>query len=184
MIKTNAARVSMLAVLALAPVSVLSARNSKEASLKEGISLMQEVVGATFNIRDTASRIESFNRTPLQISRISHTYELNELKEQVNALAPAVTRLEELSSSLGVREQEAITRAGIAARKLAAGINATILKQNAVDGNPGLNLEYRRMVESVYSQADTLTKSLDAAADYAKARGRAERSGVIPTESE
>ncbi|WP_321472470.1 hypothetical protein [uncultured Paludibaculum sp.] len=175
---------SLLAILALAPASLLSAANVKDASLKESIALMQEISGATMGIRETAARIESFNRTPLQLSRISHTYQLNELREQMNALAPAVGRLEELSASLGASEQKTIARAGIAARTLAAEINATILKQNEIDGNPSLNVDYCRLVESVYKRASSLNKTLDAAADYSKARGRAEQNGIISAQSE
>ncbi|MGC4054658.1 MAG: hypothetical protein QM757_37895 [Paludibaculum sp.] len=184
MIKLNATRVSLLAILALAPASLLSAANAKEVSQKESIALMQDIAGATMSIRETAARIESFNRTPLQLSRMSHSYQLNELREQVNAIAPAVIRLEELSASLGAPEQKTIARAGIAARVLAAEVNATILKQNEIDGNPSLNTDYCRLVKAVYSKANALSKSLDAAADYSKARGRAEQNGVIPAPAE
>lgn len=184
MIKLNATRVSLLAILAMAPASLLSAASAKEAPAKESIALMQEIAGATIGIRETAARIEAFNRTPLQMSRISHTYQLNELRERVNALAPAVSRLEQLSDSLGAPEQKSIERAGIAARTLAAEVNATIVKQNELDGNPALNADYCRLVTSVYKQANVLSRTLDAAADYSKAREKAELNGILPAQSE
>lgn len=175
---------SLLAVLAMAPASLLSAASVKDAPLKESISLMQEISGATIGIRESAARLEAFNRTPMQMSRISHIFQLNEMREQVNALAPAVTRLEGLSSSLGASEQKTIARAGITARTLAAEVNATILKQNEIDGNPALNSDYRHLVESVYKHASVLNKTLDAAADYSKARDKAELNGILPAQSE
>jgi len=177
LIRTIATRVSLLfALFALTLSSVFAADTSADLR-KESITLLRDVQTIAGTTRDLAARLESYNRTPTQLTRTSHSEQWSAIKDEVNSMRPALVRLSEIRSQLPAAQRPAVDRILRSAQVIAFDTNTAIQLESSLDAYPALNPEYRKLVLEIYSTAGTMYQNADAGADYLLARERAVRTG-------
>jgi len=114
----------------------------------------------------------------MQIGRASHAHQLNQLREQFNSVLPSVSRLAALKKELPATDQVAITKTLETTARLSGDINNAILR--ASNGNALLSVDkqYNELILAILADSSALAHEADAAADFVKARAKAERTGV------
>jgi hypothetical protein len=173
-------RVSMLAVIALAPSAFAASVTVQQLEMeKEGIQLINQVEEVARDVRYNAGRLNSFTRT-LQVSKWTHIHHLDQIKSLVNdGLRPALARLTEIQPQLPDWKQQSIDKMLETAKTLAADTNDAILTKNdAGTVPPAMNAEYTALVTRIYEHSEALVKTSDAAGTYAAARLKAAETGV------
>ncbi|MBS1856165.1 MAG: hypothetical protein JST11_12430 [Acidobacteria bacterium] len=175
-------RVSMLAAFALIPSAFAASTTVTAEQLemeKEGVQLIRQVEEVARDVRYNAGRLNSFTGS-MQVSKWTHVHHVDQIKSLVNdGLRPALTRLEEIQPQLPDWKQQAIDRLIESAKALAADVNDAFLAKNEAGAvPPAMNAEYKRLVTKIYSHAEALVKTSDAAGTYAAARLKAHEAGI------
>jgi hypothetical protein len=173
-------RVSMLAVIALAPSAFAASVTMEQLEMeKEGVQLIRQVEEVARDVRYNADRLNALTRS-LQSTKWTHVHHLDQIKALVNdGLKPALTRLTEIQPQLPEWKQQSIDRMFEAAKTLAADTNDAILSKNdAGTVPPAMNAEYKNLVSRISEHAEALVKTSDAAGTYAAARLKATEAGV------
>lgn len=173
-------RVSMLAAFALVPSAFAAGVTPEQLQMeKEGVQLIRQVEEVARDVRYHAGRLNSFT-TDMGISKWTHVHHLVQIKSLVNeGLKPALTRLTEIQPQLPDWKQQNIDRMFESAKALAADMNDALLAKNEAGAvPPAMNAEYKGLVTRIYSHAETLVKTSDAAGTYAAARLKAHEAGV------
>jgi hypothetical protein len=173
-------RVSMLAVIALAPSAFAASVTMEQLAMeKEGVQLIRQVEEVARDVRYNAGRLNSFTSS-LQISKWTHIHHLDQIKSLVNeGLRPALARLTEIQPQLPDWKQQSIDKMLETAKTLAADTNDAILTKNdAGTVPPAMNAEYKALVTRIYEHSEALVKTSDAAGTYAAARLKAAEAGV------
>ena len=180
-LKSTTRRISLLALLALAPSTFLSAMDAtKQVSLeKEGTELIGQVEDVAHDICYNADRLHSFNNHT-RVSNWTHYHHLEQIKSLVNnGLQPALSRLTEIQPQLPAWKQQAIDQMLASANALAADTNAAILNKNENRTVPTpLNAEYTKTIKRINDHAENLVKTSDAAGDFANAHLKATEAGI------
>ena len=174
-------RMSMLAAFALIPSAFAASPTVTAEQLemeKEGVQLIRQVEVAR-DARYHAGRLSSYTRS-IQVTKWTHVHHLSQIKSLVNdGLRPALMRLEEIQPQLPDWKQQAIDRLIESAKALAADVNDTFLVKNEAGAlPPAMNAEYKGLVTKIYSHAEGLVKTSDAAGTYAAARLKAHEAGI------
>jgi hypothetical protein len=173
-------RVSMLAAFTLVPSAFAASTTVEQLEMEqEGVQLIRQVEEVARDVRYNAGRLNSFT-TDMRISKWTHVHHLDQIKSLVNeGLKPALTRLTEIQPHLPDWKQQSIDRMFESAKALAADMNDVLLaKKEAGTVPPAMNAEYKSLVTRIYSNAEKLVKTSDAAGTYAAARLKAHKAGV------
>jgi hypothetical protein len=173
-------RISLLAVIAMLPASLLAGETSKRTAVdKESTELFGEMESVARDLRTHTSRLNFYTRDT-QISRESHSYCIGQIKSLVNErLQPAMARLTEIQPELPSWKQDAIEQMLASARSLAANVNSAIDSRNEAGSVPiFMNQEYGEFLASMHQNATDLVNTSDAAGDYAEAHRRASEVGI------
>ncbi len=173
--------VTALAALMLIPAALPAAETQDPIALeKEGIELINQVEGVA---RDVSYQASVLNHSVWQMrsSKWVHLHHLGQIRELVNdGLRPALIRLEAIQPLLPEWKQKSIDKMLESAKALAQDTNAAILTKKDAGTMPApLNAEYRQQLSTISLHADTLVKSADAAAAYARARLKAAEAGLL-----
>jgi hypothetical protein len=135
---------------------------NRDSLQKQDIALLQRVEESANDVLTTAERIDSYNRVPNEYSRECHLYQLDAMKEQINAMTRDLDRLAASRNGLDPADRKAVERILITAVELAQSANAAIVKAGRAETAPALNVEYRKLVADCYREAGLLVKALGA----------------------
>lgn len=175
--KMNAISVFAVAAMAILPANVFASGAATPAA-KESIALMQDLETTAYTVRLTAAGIEGLTRNPMQIGRASHANQLNLLKDQINSAVPVVARLAELKKDLPATDQVALAKTIDTTVRLSRDINGAILRAGEPVHFLSLDKQYVGLINSILVDSSALAHEADAAADFFRAREKAEKSGV------
>ena len=151
----------LMSLLAMVP-ALPAGQLNREALQKQDIVLLQKVEESANDVLTTAERIDSYNRVPNEYSRECHLFQLDALKEQINAMTHDLDRVAVSRESLDAADRKAVERVLITAVELAQSANAAIVKAGRAETTPALNVEYRKLVADCYREAGMLVKALGA----------------------
>jgi uncharacterized protein YutE (UPF0331/DUF86 family) len=162
-----ASSLPLLSLLVMAP-ALPAGQLTRNSLQRQNILLLQRVADTANEVLSTAERIESYNRVPNEYSRECHMYQLDALKEQINAMTHDLDRLALTRNGLDTADRRAIERVLTVAVELAHSANQTIVEANRMDATPGLSVEYRKLASDCYRQSEMLVKALSACIEELK----------------
>ena len=167
---THVAASALIAVGLSLPALANTKTSDSLSAQEKGVQLINQVADVARDVRYSAEHLDSYNRH-MQISKWSHDYHLNQIKNLVNdGLNPALAQLQDLQSQLPDWKQQAIDNMVKSATALAADANSAIVERS--DSGPAplpMNADYKAFVKQVTEHAQNLIKTSDAAAAYASA---------------
>jgi hypothetical protein len=171
--------VCLAAAAMLVPaLSAAGGKVKREDPQTEALYLMKQLAASAEDASATADTLETLNRSAHMLSAQSYLSQLGELKDEINGMAPEISRLAELGKQLPYEDQQTVNRTLTAARKLAAEANQAIAREAGMNPVARASAGYQKLISDVSDSAEALVKSLHAGIARAKAVEKLQGAGA------
>ena len=145
------------------------------ASQREATELLEDVHSRAAQILNYADRLEALNREgPVSVWQ-DQARQLQNIRDNVNKMAPSLCRLQAIKSVALPWQQQVIDRILPMAMDLAAETKLAIKLLDTHQGRTYAVSEYTTGVEGIYSIADGVARSVRHFPEYAQARKALEK---------